>query len=323
LTTKQHQPTWSDPIGDNAWNDLHWPGINGLKESLVSLVAFDERQIPHCIGTAFLVSSRGRSAACVTAAHNLYAGVSRVQYPARHHPSTPLEFIPNFERVDLDPTRFWALYQKGERPEACAVKSVVWDKRADVAVLTIEYREPSDADFVQGEWSMDGGAPTEGQLVGVAGWGSMTGRLVDADGVRSAGEIERRLILRVGRVTAVQSDAPMISGHSVETTIPVFGGMSGGPAFIWREWNERPTAFGFVSSDPEEFSVDVKNDFAIPGRSTIGVLPVQDINTSIPEDKTKSFASSWTVSSNSSWAIVELCKINPAPPTNLGALYQT
>lgn len=273
----EYQPTFEDPLGPNTWTNLTWPGMEGLHSGLAMLVGWDAGIRLRCVGTAFIISARGSYAVCGTAAHNFYSGLYKAQNPfTRHAPSTPTEFIANFETVDL--RRCHAVYRNGDAIHACDITGAVWDKKSDLCFFEMEPQTARDDFFFQAEWPLSLLEPAEGDMVGVLGYAGMD--VTSEDGAPGAwrGEISSQLMLRVGRVTSVKDGGVMTRGRCVETTIPVFGGMSGGPAFIWTAPPEFPKVFGLVSSDPEDPANDasLKNDFSVPGRSTAVAFPIED-----------------------------------------------
>lgn len=271
-TENPYQPTWDDPLGPNAWSDINWPGQEAMHAGLVMLVALDHMERLRCVGTGFIVSAQGRFAICATAAHVFYSGVSNAQNPVSRRAASALpEFIAGFESVAIDNGRLHAIYRHADRIVGCRVVGVTWDKQTDTAFFDIETPDPRDDDFVQGEWVVDGSEPKVGDFVGVVGYAQMEATPVDHPDGLPAGEIQSQLLVRVGRVTELNEGGIFVRTRCAETSIPVFGGMSGGPAFLWQDWGKPPTAFGFISSDPES-DVASKHDFSEPGRSSIVML---------------------------------------------------
>lgn len=267
-----YEPTWEDPLGPNAWTTLTWPGQEAMHCGLATIIGLGPRSELGLVGTGFIISAQGNYALCATAAHNFWQGLHRVQTPRpRHHRSALPEFVAGFDGVDLD--RAKVIYRHGDAVRSCAMTGAVWVKRSDICFFEIETEAPSHTDFLQGEWLIADQEPRVGDIVGVAAYSDMSVTPADPGSALSAGQIQSRLTMRVGRVTEVRDSGLLTQGRCVETTIPVFGGMSGGPAFLWGG-DGPPRAFGFISSDPEdpELNGAAKHDFSVAGRSTVAIL---------------------------------------------------
>ncbi|MCH8173421.1 MAG: hypothetical protein IIA70_08975 [Proteobacteria bacterium] len=80
------------------------------------------------------------------------------------------------------------------------------------------------------------------------------------------------LICRAGKVKKIHEEGFLLCrGPCLETSIPVFGGMSGGPVFLIPEAGQPVVPFGLISSDPEALD-EVKDNRAIAGSSLISLL---------------------------------------------------
>jgi hypothetical protein len=73
-------------------------------------------------------------------------------------------------------------------------------------------------------------------------------------------------------------------GPCIETTIPVFAGMSGGPVFQTSKPGQSMTPFGLVCSDPDE-PVALKNDRSRAGSSILSLLSHEITNDTDEERK--------------------------------------
>jgi hypothetical protein len=258
------------------WNEaiLQGPDRVRLDEGLVSILAFGSDRSPKLIGTAFIAGSYGSHAVAVSAAHNFHIAVRSIQNPnPRYHPSALTEFLPNAEVVDLDRRTMRALYRVGDHCDLCVISSLVWERASDLAILTLHAQDASDSTLFNSFLPFDNARPRVGDTVGVLGYADMATLNEYRDKNFEAFALQRRLVLRAGRVTASYPEGHLLCrGPCVETTIPVFPGMSGGPACLSPQPNASIVPFGFISSDPDE-SVAAKNDRSRAGSSIISLLP--------------------------------------------------
>lgn len=262
-------PTWDDPLGPNAWTRLTWPEMVNLHNCLVTLVALTPCNRVRPVGTGFILNLVEGGAICVTAAHNFYLGIHRIQFPnSGHHHSTLPEFQPNFERVDL--TRVFSIFRNGESLTFAPVTGACWDKHRDFCVFEARPHEEDLTGFNPQMISISPEQPKLGQKVAIMGYAGLNDYVVD---ISSAGTIESRLELRIGTVASITSGV-LVPGLVAETTIPVLPGMSGSPGLIWRKFSDPPLVFGFVSSDPESVW---KDDFTSTGQSQLSLLEIESV----------------------------------------------
>jgi hypothetical protein len=263
------------------WNEavLQEPDRVGLDEGLVSILAFGPDRSPKPIGTAFIAGSYGSHAVAVSAAHNFHIAVRSIQNPnPRHHPTALTEFLPNAEVVDLDGKKLRALYRAGNRCELCIISSLIWDQTSDVAIITLHAQDSQDNTLFQTFLKLDDVHPRVGDSVGVLGYAAMATLNEYRDGDFETATLQRRLVLRAGRVSAIYPEGHLLCrGPCVETTIPVFPGMSGGPACLAPKLGASIVPFGFISSDPDEPAA-AKNDRSRAGSSIISLLPSEMLN---------------------------------------------
>jgi hypothetical protein len=264
----------SDILQGFAWNEADGDSIGDQHEGLLSILAFTPDRSPRLIGTAFIVSAEGDSATAITAAHNL-EGVREAQSPKRPTaPSALSEFLPERD-VKVDPKSLRAIYQCGDRITFCCVSVSTWDVASDIAVLALTPEQPDDVDLFRAHYRLTDAQPTVGDVVAVLGYAGMetVKEYRDGAGYEEA-TLARRLVLRAGRVAAVHPDGHIFSrAPCLETTIPVFGGMSGGPAFLVPEPGSPILPFGLITSDPET-DPEEKNDRSQPGNTVISLLPL-------------------------------------------------
>jgi len=246
--------------------------MDELHDGLTMIVALSPSQHLQAIGTGFVVSRFEDGAVCVTAAHNFFLGIHRVQFPhGRHHHSTPAEFQPNFERVEL--ARTGAIFRKGNNVIVARITGACWDKRRDLCVFETEPQEGDRPRFHPREIRIAAEQPRQGQKVAILGYAGIENCVDDHE---TAGMIASRLEVRVGTVCSI-GEGLLISGRVAETTVPVFPGMSGSPAVIWGGFKDIPLVFGLVSSDAEATDPAEKDDFSRPGRSHVSMLDVERV----------------------------------------------
>jgi hypothetical protein len=84
------------------------------------------------------------------------------------------------------------------------------------------------------------------------------------------GKIKRRLVVRVGRIESVCPEGDyMIKAPCVQTSIPVFPGMSGGVVTRWTAPKTPIQSFGLISHSP---SADIYYDRSVSGSSMGAIL---------------------------------------------------
>jgi len=264
-----------DVLAGFEWNEASITQRARFLEGLVSLIAFGPDRSPKPIGTGFIVAASGNSAIAVTAAHNFSEGIRQVQNPEPgRHPTALAEFLPRGEEISLDRKKVRAIYVAGERVEICVMGFAAWDRTADVAVFALRPQDVNDKTVFKAFHQLGGVAPQVGEVVGLLGFGGMEigHEYRDGKGFESA-MLASRLVLRAGRVKARHEAGHLLCrGPCLETTIPVFPGMSGGPVFCLPEADRPINPFGLISSDPEE-PINLKNDRSRAGSSIVSLLP--------------------------------------------------
>jgi hypothetical protein len=142
----------------------------------------------------------------------------------------------------------------------------VWDSVSDIAALFIEAQDTQKDRPFGHEFQIGDYIPRVGEEVDVLGFGNMetASNVVMGDGKREFA-LARRPVLRRGSVSAIRLEGDSLCrGPCVETTIPVFNGMSGGPALT-----RSMQVFGLISTGQETPFV---NDRSVPGSTTIALL---------------------------------------------------
>lgn len=264
----------SPPLHNFKWNQTDLPSSAG--HNLLVIMGTDRAGDQSVVGTAFVVnySDDGRTATCMTAAH-VFSEVHRLQNRAtRHNRSALAEFLPRPSMIDIDPTLVRAIGAVGDRAEAAIIEGVSYDEQTDIALFDVKLQDSSPDGFFSSRFEVSGDVPAVGDLVCVLSFAGLTlERKEDYGDEGYMVTISRQLMFRVGRVLAnYPSGQRLCKGPCIETSIPVFSGMSGGPMI--RYGIEGPMVVcGLVSSDPD-LDDEGKNDRNKEGRSIFAVLPV-------------------------------------------------
>lgn len=257
-----------------AWNQAELEPAHPLNSGLLSLIAFDSNRRPRPIGTAFIVFAKGDFAIAATAAHN-FDGIAQIQQEAkpRCHPSALQEFLPNGEQITLDRQKVRAIYLAGNHLEMCILGWAAWDQKTDICFFSVASQDKSTVpNLFQAELQIDDNLPSIGDEVAVLGFADMTVMQHQRDGLKEESIISRPLVLRKGFVTQIFPEGHILCrGPCIETTIPVFPGMSGGPVMRLGNFGDPIMPFGIISSDPE-VPLEQKNNMLIPGNSIVALL---------------------------------------------------
>jgi Trypsin-like peptidase domain len=206
------------------WNQAELTLGDPLHSGLLMLLLIREDRSLQLIGTAFIVSANGCRATAISAAHN-FEEIRKTLHPhLSHHSSTLDEFLPPPAELDLNQVK--AIYTKDDKARACIVELSIWDRATDLAVLNIIVPDRENDLFSDLLW-LDDTIPAVGDDVVMIGYGNMK-TIADADRV-GVGMIQRQLVLRLGKIEQVHlQGSHLVKAPCVETTIPVYGGMSGG-----------------------------------------------------------------------------------------------
>jgi hypothetical protein len=244
------------------WNEAILERLGGfeLDRGLVSILALGPERSPKLIGTAFIAGSFGSHAVAISAAHNFHIGVRIAQNPnPLYHSSALREFLPNAEEIDLDRRNLRAIYRNGDRWEFCIIGFLVLDRALDLAVLTLHAQDPADNSLFDTQPKFSRVDPRLGDVVGVLGYADMATLEEYRQGDSETATLQRRLVYRTGSVTAIHPDGHILCrGACVQTTIPVFDGMSGGPAFLVSEPGTPIVPFGSYRTTPTRKSLSLR-----------------------------------------------------------------
>tara|TARA_R110002050_G_scaffold504_18_gene3429 strand:+ start:2297 stop:3115 length:819 start_codon:yes stop_codon:yes gene_type:complete len=247
--------------------------LETLHPGLVQILAFTHNRSPKLIGTGFIVAANSDHAIVITAAHNFHEGVRNAQFPKDYrHPSALPEFL---KEISIDPSKVRAVHRKQQAVEVCVIEFVAWDEASDLAVMKIVPQDRVSNRF-DTFFRMKRESVEVGSEVGLIGYGDMAVVSEQMDGDKGQFSTESRVVFRRGVITKIHPEGySLCRTRCVETNIPVFSGMSGGPVFIIPDDDEDMIPFGLVSFDPEPEGVSAKYDRSIAGRSVAAMLPTR------------------------------------------------
>ncbi|AYR23559.1 S1 family peptidase [Herbaspirillum rubrisubalbicans] len=259
------------PLFGFPWNQAEMDRT--FNRGLVTLVAFDDQEKAYGIGTGFVVSHDDTKAVCITAAH-VITEIRNIQAPPLRHARSALqEFLPPPRAIDLSRQKVRAISIDGERVEALAVENAIVDEARDIAIITVALQNDESASFFDGEFEVDDSIPQNGALICILSYGDLaTDNPVSEDESCRRFVLKQRPILRVGTVVEHYPNGHRLcNGPCIETTIPVYSGMSGGPVFAFAmDGPIRP--IGLVCSDPDLDGPDKENRTK-SGSSIVALLP--------------------------------------------------
>jgi len=256
------------------WNQAELGEYSQMNNGMIVILAFEKNRSPRLIGTAFIISIHDSGAIAVTAAHN-FEGVKTAQSPnSTHHPTALPEFLGEVQKINLDRKEVRAICYDLDGVEVAPILWAAWDVKTDVAFFSIA---PQDAgpDFFKSCFNITNPPLSIGDEVALLGYADME---VKTSEVNEGGfhrfKMHQRPLLRLGKITQLHNDGHILCrGPCIETSIPVFSGMSGGPVFKMGEEGEFIKPFGIISSDPEA-EYEQKNDRSIKGSTIVSLLKV-------------------------------------------------
>lgn len=258
----------SDPNFE--WDEMK--GVEDLRLGLILLMTNSRNARPEPIGTGFIIKCFDKTAIAVTATHNLRA-IKAIQLgPAKHHPSALKEFITQDETLNLVRPNIYAISFNKEKIKNCQVLWAISEEKSDIAILCLDCRD--DPEFFSGEFLISERDPAIGDMVAVLGFAETSeseGSKVSTD--PNYFQLTTRVLVRAGRATELHPKGHLLCrGSCVSTNIPVFPGMSGGPAFHFASAGASVEVFGLICSDSAFEDASFKINRFKPGRSTVALL---------------------------------------------------
>lgn len=268
------------PLFGFPWNQAEVdPNFN---HGLLTLIAFDKEERPHPIGTGFVISRDDRKAVCLTAAHVITELRNLQAPPSRHAMSALPEFLPPPREIDLSRQMVRAIALERDRAEVLVVEGAIVDENRDIAVITVALQDEQSGPFFSQEFEADDSIPPNGNLVCILSYGDLSADnfITDGDRYREFW-MSRRPILRIGTVVEHHPNGHRLCrGPCIETTVPVYSGMSGGPAFAFGRPGQPMRPIGLVCSDPDIDGPE-KEDRTKSGSSIVTILPCSvEVNSS-------------------------------------------
>jgi len=262
----------SPPLHSFEWNEAQVD--RRIERAMFTISATARDGHVEVVGCGFVLKASGTSALAASAAH-VFVEVRDLQQGKnldRFHPSALPDFRPPPKAVDLDLSGLAAVFANGEGVQFGRIVGLAFDEAADVAILQIEDQGGADGTPFDAELLVDDWLPEVGSLVSVLTYADLAYQNL----ANGRTQMARRAITRVGKVLAVHPDGTRLCrGPCVETTIPIYSGMSGGAAVAYEE-GKAIRVFGFVCSDPDVDS-PIKQDRSIAGRSILGKLPCVEV----------------------------------------------
>jgi hypothetical protein len=217
-----------------------------LQRVVLPVLAIDQVGTAHYKGTGFLIVSIGRTALMVTAAHVTNAFKTIENPLPRHHPTS--QFQPVRYRFEFKRVRPCAIYQDPELGGVlCSIVSSVEMAGADLALCEIQFQDGVTDDLrFQSRFAIDSTPVEVGERILATGYGKMPST-IEANATGQY-EFAGGLSHRSGFVTHVYHDRGPRGQRNpcFEVSIPLFGGMSGGPLTTVDE-NGIPSVRGIVS----------------------------------------------------------------------------
>lgn len=196
----------------------------------------------------------------------------------RPHPTALSEFLTNGAPLDLDRKKLRAMCWEDGKIDFAYFDWAIWDERADLAFFGIHVQNGSDLNFFRSNLLLDPKLPEVSDAeVAVLGYNDM--KVLTFDKEQNKGTISRQLLLRTGRVTAYHPEGyGLVRSACIETTIPIFRGMSGAPVMRFGA-GEPKLPFGVMSFDPE---TEDKWNRSVHGHSIIALIrPVIELSPNV------------------------------------------
>lgn len=255
---------------DFEWNELE--GVATVRQGLAVLMASEPTGKLQPIGTAFIVKCFDKTAIAITATHNLEAIRSLQATRARHHPSTPPEFISGCSAIDITHPKIHAIAFNGDRLRSCKILWAVAVERTDTSIVCLDSSD--EPNFFVGEFLLSARNPAPGDSIAVLGFSGMCETPASQNSTNpSHFGFQLRVLVRTGKVTQAHPNGHLLCKAScLESSIPVFPGMSGGPAFFFSEQYRSIEVFGIICSDSVFLDESLKYDRSKPGQSTIALI---------------------------------------------------
>ena len=260
-------------INELQWNQADISNcLDQMNQGMIALIAFNSNKRPKIIGTAYIVAAYKSYALAITAAHN-FAGIRSAQTPnSNHHFSALPEFLGDMQSINLDRTRVRAICHDSKGTEVAPISWAAWDKKSDIGIFLITTQDCGN-NFFNSFFSISSPSLSVGDEVALLGYADMQlkEKSRNTKGIQRF-IMQKQLLFRSGKITKLHTDGHILCrGKCIETSIPVFSGMSGGPVFKMDNSGKPIMPFGVISSD-QEADVSIKNNLTKAGASIIALL---------------------------------------------------
>ena len=240
-----------------------------LNSVLLGIFTYDRQGHGHLVGSAFIIGIMDDVALAVSARH-VFEEVGRIRKPhERSHPSMPNIFRTTQAIVDMSPRHVAAMFFDGAAGAICEVLSIFALDELDIALFVV--KKPAGASGAQltTKCSVDTEPLRPGEEIAIAGLRQQIESEAD-HGSSIQYRVQRAVTLRYGRVSGSYITGGRSPWPAAETTIPVHGGMSGGPVFRMHADGYLKGVSAIVAKDlspPEAFA-----STATAGHSTCAML---------------------------------------------------
>jgi len=262
------------PLMGLCWNQAE-TNNNELRKGLLTIIAHDLENRPHAIGTGFIINvDGGAQAIAVTAAH-IFNEVRRLQSrPSKHSQSALSEFLPPPKAIDIDRKILRAVSIEEGVIEVTIIEWLCFDDVSDIAIFSIALQNNTNKSFFRSKFDIESSIPSIGELVCILSYGNLNiNDFNQESNEKWSFELSQKPILRVGTVLNYYPNGTRLCrGACIETSIPVYSGMSGGLVCRYDSPGAPIRAIGLVCSDPDPDTEDKENR-SIEGRSIIALLP--------------------------------------------------
>ena len=243
------------------WNEATIDDTIKFHKGLIALMALDKNDNPYPVGTGFVVCASGSSAIACTSAYNL------VYIKGLVSPRNP------FEIIEVDTKRIRAICVDESGIDFSEVTAACWDRDRDICFLQLT-SQSSQTSFFKTRFNLTDYVPQCNEIIALIGFAEM--ELINEAGALSGGwpehfSVQKRLVLRWGRVSGQYPKGHLLcKGPCLESTIPTYHGMSGGPAVLSGQVGDNILPFGVLCSG---FTAGQNLlDRSVPGSSTIALL---------------------------------------------------
>lgn len=248
-----------------------------IADLLIYIIGFDKTTASRAVGTGFIVE-KGVEPLVLTAAHNLSALVD-VQDPYARSTRSAFPGLQGKQEGSAHPDAVRAFNASGGM---CEITGGAWDYSSDVGGAHIRRQDGAAfSDYIK----TDTITPQVGDSIMVAGLANFTTQDNLSEGNREL-KLSMEFVCRVGEVTGVyENGCSLVRGPCVTTTIPIYAGMSGGPAFVMNKQGEG-VCVGLISAGDRDANHD---DTTVAGYSIVSLLQFD-----VSEDASGSRSFEWS-----------------------------